>query len=268
MRKLVRRHLGKVVAGGALAVAATATMVAVSLPDQAGAGDSEDRGTAVGASAQDAVGRAGVVEKAPEEARTTAKGIGSDPLTDAETERAEKAALNSNGLRSSARDVEGDRGPQRLSTNLAESEPGEGGADAPRRAQVVYYDYKQDTVITKTVNLDTGKVETTDQAQNVQPPPSAAELTEAASLLIADKHGKGLKQDFKKATGKTLAGPGDLELSGFVFRKETIKDVPSDLAECGKHRCMQVVAKVKNGPWIDTRAFVVDLSARGVGRLG
>ncbi|MFH8991219.1 Tat pathway signal sequence domain protein [Streptomyces sp. NPDC017940] len=264
MRKLVRRHLGKVVAGGALAVAATATMVAVTLPDQAGAGDAGERSTAAGTAAQDAVGREGVVEAAPEEKD---RGIGSDPLTDAETERAQKAALNSNGLRSSARDVEGDRGPQRLSTNLAESEPGESGAGAPRRAQVVYYDYKKDTVVTKTVNLATGKVETTQQAQNVQPPPSADELTEAASLLIADEHGKGLKQDFKKATGKALAGPGDLELSGFVFRKETIRSVPSDLAECGKHRCLQVVAKVKSGPWIDTRSFVVDLSARSVGRL-
>ncbi|GGR96550.1 hypothetical protein GCM10010252_39050 [Streptomyces aureoverticillatus] len=265
MRKLVRRHLGKVVAGGAVAVAATAALLAVTLPEQAGADDSGDRSTTAGSARQDAVGREGVVEAAPEEGE---KGIGSDPLTDAETELAQKAALNSNGLRSSARDVEGDRGPQRLSTNLAESEPGESGADAPRRAQVVYYDYKKDTVITKTVDLESGKVESTEQAQNVQPPPGREELTEAAQLLIADEHGKGLKQDFKKATGKDLAGPGQLELSGFVFRKETIKNVPSDLTACGKHRCLQVVAKVKNGPWIDTRAFVVDLSARTVGRLG
>ncbi|GGO39255.1 Tat pathway signal sequence domain protein [Streptomyces lasiicapitis] len=265
MRKLVRRHLGKVVAGGALAVAATAALLAVTLPEQAGADDSGDRAAAGSARQDAAVGREGVVEAAPEEGT---KGIGSDPLTDAETELAQKAALNSNGLRSSARDVEGDRGPQRLSTNLAESEPDDSGADAPRRAQIVYYDYKKDTVITKTVNLDSGKVESTQQAQNVQPPPGKEELTEAAQLLIADEHGKGLKQDYKKATGKDLSGPGELELSGFVFRKETIKNVPSDLTECGKHRCLQVVTKVKNGPWIDTRSFVVDLSARTVGRLG
>ncbi|MFD9905271.1 Tat pathway signal sequence domain protein [Streptomyces sp. NPDC059063] len=264
MRTLVRRHLGKVIAGGALAVAATAAMVAVTLPDQAGAEDSGKRSTAVGSSRQDAVAPDGTVEDAPDEG---SEGVGSDPLTDAETERAEKAALNSMAQRSSARDVEGDRGPQRLSTNLSESEPDESEGAAPRRADIIYYDYKKDTVITKTVNLESGKVESTTSSKNVQPPANKAELAEAAQLLIADEHGKGLKEDYKKSTGKALNGPGDLDLSGFIFRKETREKVPSDLAECGAHRCVQVVAKVRNGPWIDTRAFVVDLSARHVGRL-
>ncbi|MEL3950893.1 MULTISPECIES: Tat pathway signal sequence domain protein [Streptomyces] len=264
MGELVRRHLGKVVAGGALAVVATAAMVVVTLPEGAGAGDRGDRSTAAGSARQDAIAPEGVVEDAPEEGE---KGIGSDPLTDAETERAEKAALDSNGLRTSARDVEGDRGPQRLSTNLAENDPAE-GADAARRAQIVYYDYKKDAAITKTVNLETGKVESTNSAHNVQPPPTKDELTEATQLLIADPLGKGLKQDYKKATGKDLTGPGDLDLSGFIFSKQTNLKIPAELSECGKHRCFQVVAKVKRGPWIDTRAFVVDLSSRAVGRLG
>ncbi|MGA4838935.1 Tat pathway signal sequence domain protein [Streptomyces sp. G45] len=262
MRKLVRRHLGKVVAGGALAVAATAATVAVTLPDDAGAKDSGSRSTAVGTSRQDAVAPDGRVEAAPNEG---SEGVGSDPLTDAETERAEKIALNSGELRASARNVEGDRGPQRLSTNLTESETGD---ETARRADIVYYDYKKDTVITKTVNLKTNKVESTTSSRNVQPPANKDELAEAAGLLIADEHGKGLKEDYKKATGKALTGPGDLDLSGFIFRKDTVERVPSDLSQCGTHRCVQVVGKVKNGPWIDTRAFVVDLSARHVGRLG
>ncbi|WP_171075883.1 Tat pathway signal sequence domain protein [Streptomyces sp. YIM 121038] len=261
MRKLVRRHLGKVVAGGALAVAATAALVAVTLPDRAG---ESDRSTAAGSSRQDAVAPDGTVEAAPDEG---SEGVGSDPLTDAETARAQKIALDSNGLRSRARDVEGDRGPERLSTNLAENEPGATGDDAARRAEIVYYDYKKDAVVAKTVNLKTGEVESTNTAQNVQPPPSEEELTEAARLLIADGHGKGLRDDYEKATGKKLEGPSDLDLSGFVFRKETLDSVPADLQDCGKHRCIQVVAKVKNGPWIDTRAFIVDLSDRHVGRV-
>ncbi|EPH41487.1 hypothetical protein STRAU_5454 [Streptomyces aurantiacus JA 4570] len=252
-------------AGGALAVAATATMVAVTLPDRAGA-EGPERSTAAGSTRQDAVAPNGTVEDAPAEG---AEGIGSDPLTDAETERAEKIALNSTGsLRSSARDVEGDRGPQRLSTNLGENEGDESAADEARRADIIYYDYEKDTVITKTVNLESGKVESTTSSRNVQPPANKEELSEAARLLIADEHGKGLKEDYKKATGKALTGPGDLDLSGFIFRGETRKHVPSDLKECGAHRCVQVVAKVKNGPWIDTRAFAVDLSARRVGRVG
>lgn len=261
MRELVRRHLGKVVAGSAVAVAATAVLVGVTLPGSDGSGD---RQTNAAAAKQDAIAKDGVVQAAPEEGE---KGIGSDPLTDAEIERAEKASV-SGQMRSSARDVEGDRGPQLLSTNLSEPEPSDSGAAPPRRAEVVYYDYKQDAVITKTVNVETGKVENANTTHNVQPPPSQEELAEGARLLIADPLGKGLKQDFKHATGKALTGPGQLQLSGMVFRKETVKSVPSDLTECGKHRCLQVVTKVKNGPWIDTRSLVVDLSSRSVGRLG
>ncbi|WP_055552901.1 hypothetical protein [Streptomyces kanamyceticus] len=261
MRELVRRHLGKVVAGSAVAVAATAVLVGVTLPGSDGSGD---RQTNAAASKQDAIAKDGVVQAAPKEGE---KGIGSDPLTDAEIERAEKASV-SGQMRSSARDVEGDRGPQLLSTNLSEPEPSDSGAAVPRRAEVVYYDYKQDAVITKTVNVETGKVENANTTRNVQPPPSQEELAEGARLLIADPLGKGLKQDYKHATGKALTGPGQLQLSGMVFRKETVERVPSSLTECGKHRCLQVVTKVKSGPWIDTRALVVDLSSRTVGRLG
>ncbi|MGV9877799.1 Tat pathway signal sequence domain protein [Streptomyces sp. NPDC003006] len=263
MREIVRRHLGKVVAGAAVASAATAVLVGVNLSESQ-ADASGDRPANAAAAKQDAIAKDGVIEAAPEEG---AKGIGSDPLTDEEIERAEKVSV-SGQMRSSARDVEGDRGPQLLSTNLSEPDPTDVGAAAPRKAEVVYYDYKKDAVITKTVNLETGKVDDSTTAQNVQPPPSQEELTEGAKLLIGDPLGKGLKKDFKHATGKALAGPDQLQLSGMVFRKETVKHVPSSLTECGKHRCLQVVTKVKSGPWIDTRSLVVDLSTRTVGRLG
>ncbi|MFD4725776.1 Tat pathway signal sequence domain protein [Streptomyces seoulensis] len=258
MRHVVERHLGKVVAGGSLAVAATALLLAVTLPNQPDAGaSSEPAGTA----SQDAVAPAGKVEAAPKEKE---HGVGSDPLTDAETARAEAIALRGSGMSAAARDVEGERGPQRIATNLAEDPTGRGA----RRAEIIYYDYKANVTTTRTVDLGTGKVTATTTARHVQPPPSQEELTEAARVLIADPHGKGLKQDYRKATGKDLTGPSELDLSGFVFRKETVEHLPAALETCGEHRCLQVVAKVKNGPWIDTRAFVVDLSARSVGRLG
>lgn len=257
MRQVVERHLGKVVAGGSLAVATTALLLAVTLPNQP---DPGVRGEPAGTASQDAVAPAGKVEAAPREKE---HGVGSDPLTDAETARAEKIALGG-GMSAAARDVEGDRGPQRIATNLAEDPTGKGA----RRAEIIYYDYKANVTTTRTVDLGTGKVAATTTARHVQPPPSLEELTEAARVLIADPHGKGLKQDYRKATGKDLTGPSELDLSGFVFRKETVERLPAALETCGEHRCLQVVAKVRNGPWIDTRAFVVDLSARSVGRLG
>ncbi|MEV5612680.1 Tat pathway signal sequence domain protein [Streptomyces sp. NPDC052225] len=262
MRELARRHLGKLVAGVALAAAGAAVAIGASLPGDAGSAGDAAR---AGAAQRDAVAPEGTVEAAPAEGD---KGVGRDPLTDAETERAEQLAVSGTALRRDARDVEGDRGPQHLSTNLTEVDPGLSAAEAAqRRADVVYYDYKSDSVVTKTVNLDTGKVEDTRTDRGVQPPPNKDELAEAAQLLIADPLGAGLKSDYKDATGKALTTQDQLQLSGMVFRKETVADVPSDLTECGKHRCLRVVAKVKNGPWIDTRALVVDLSDRTVGRL-
>jgi len=42
---------------------------------------------------------------------------------------------------------------------------------------------------------------------------------------------------------------------------------PAVLDKCGEHRCVRLFPKVKNGPWIDARAFVIDLSARKIAKL-
>lgn len=270
MRKTVHRHLGKVVAGTAIAVAGTAVMVAVTLPGTAGADDSGTRaGQAVpqeAGAAAGAGGRAvspGVVEAAPAEGQ---KGEGRDPLTDDELKRVEKIALSKQLFRGSET-VDGDRGPQRLGVDLAEPEADEvGRPDAPRRADVTFYDYRDDALVTRTVDLGTGKVVHSDTQHGVQPPLSRAEKAEAATLLIADPLGSGLKADYKDATGKALTGPDQLQLSGAVYRAAPGAQ-PAVLDRCGEHRCVRLFPKVKNGPWVDARALVIDLSARKVARL-
>ncbi|WP_033322610.1 hypothetical protein [Streptomyces yerevanensis] len=274
MRNIVHRHLGKVVAGAGIAVATTAVMVAVTLPGSAGADDS-DSGSGAGQSAQQAgqgsqeQGQAavqpGVVEEAPAAEGDT--GEGRDPLTEDETERVEQLALDRQ-LQRSSENVEGERGPQRLSVDLAEPEADElDDANAPRRADVTFYDYEDDTLVTKTVNLDTGKVERTDTQRGVQPSISRAEMIEAAELLIADPLGSGLKADYKDATGKELTSPDQLMLNGMVYRG-TSGAQSAALAACGDERCVRLFPKVKNGPWIDARDVVIDLSTRKVGKLG
>ncbi|MFF1451358.1 Tat pathway signal sequence domain protein [Streptomyces sp. NPDC058274] len=268
MRKIAQRHLGKVVAGAAIAVAGTAAMVAVTLPGAAGADDSggtKGAGrTSQGAGQEQGAAQPGVVEQAPAEGD---KGKGRDPLTDDELKRVEQIALNRQ-LFSSSENVEGDRGPQRIGADLAEPEADElDNPNAPRRADVRFYDYKDDTLVTKTVNLDTGKVEQTDTQRDVQPPISHDEMVEAAQLLIAEPLGAGLKADYKDATGKQLTSPDQLMLNSMVYRA-TSGAQPAVLADCGKHRCVRLFPKVKNGPWIDSRDLVIDLSARKVGKLG
>ncbi|MHA5050422.1 Tat pathway signal sequence domain protein [Streptomyces sp. SD15] len=277
MRTIVHRHLGKVVAGAAIAVAGTAVMVGVTLPSSAGADDSgggragggtsqqtgQQTGQQAGQQGQVAA-QPGVVEQAPAEGD---KGKGRDPLTDDETKRVEQIALNRQ-LFSSSEDVEGDRGPQRIGVDLAEPEENElGDPDAPRRADVTFYDYRDDTLVTKTVNLDTGKVERTDTQQGVQPPISRDEMVEAAKLLIADPLGAGLRADYKDATSKELTSPDQLTLNSMVYRV-TSGGLSDTLAKCGEHRCLRLFPKVKNGPWIDSRELVIDLSTRKVGTLG
>ncbi|MEV5906081.1 Tat pathway signal sequence domain protein [Streptomyces sp. NPDC052127] len=270
MRTTVRRHLGKVVAGTAIAVAATAVMVGITLPGTAGADDTG--GGKDGQSTRQAAGQQGdtaaavqpgVVEEAPAEGT---KGEGRDPLTDDEITRVEKIALSRQQFNASE-DVDGDRGPQRLGVDLAEPAADEVDApDAPRRAVVSFYDYKDDALVTKTVNLDTGKVEGTGTQHGVQPPLSAAEQTEAASLLIADPLGADLKADFKDATGKQLTSPDQLQLASMIYRAVPGAE-PAVLDKCGEHRCVRLLPKVRNGPWIDARSLVIDLSTRKVARL-
>lgn len=268
MRETVHRHLGKVMAGAAVAAVGTAAMVAITLPGTAGA---DETGGARGGGTQ-AVRQAGqgqdtvppgVVEQAPAEGK---KGTGRDPLTDDEIRRVEKLALNRR-LLSTGEDVDGDRGPQRLSVDLAEPEADEADVPgAPRRADATFYDYKTDTLVTRTVDLDTGKVEGTGTQQGVQPPLSHAENVEAARILMADPLGAGLKADYKDATGKSLTSPDQLLLSGGVYRAAPGAR-PAVLDQCGLHRCVRLFTKVRNGPWIDTRSLVIDLSARKVAAL-
>ena len=246
-------------------------MVAITLPGTAGAGETGGTGGGPAArqAAQEQEGgplaapQPGVVEKAATEGQ---KGKGLDPLTDDETDRVAKLAVNRQLLNSSE-NVEGDHGPERLTVDLAEPEAGElDAANAPRRAVVTFYDYKSDELVTKTVNLDTGKVEQTSTQRGVQPPLSRAENDEAARLLIADPLGADLKADYKDATGKDLTSPAQLELNAAIYRA-TPGAQAAALDKCGEHRCVRLFPKVKNGPWIDARHLIIDLSARKVAEL-
>ncbi|CAM5743170.1 Tat pathway signal sequence domain protein OS=Streptomyces alboniger OX=132473 GN=CP975_28440 PE=4 SV=1 [Streptomyces alboniger] len=278
MRNIVHHHLGKVVAGAAIAVAGTAVMVGITLPGTAGADETggtrgatqagqqagqetgQEQGQGQG---QGAAVAPGVVEQPPAEGD---KGKGRDPLTDDEITRVAQIAVNRQ-LRDTSEDVEGDRGPQRLTVDLAEPEAAEvDDPDAPRRADVTFYDYRDDTLVSRTVDLDSGKVVRTDTQRGVQPPLSREENVEATNLLIADPLGAGLKADYKDATGKELTSADQLLVTGGVYRA-TEGAQPAVLDKCGEHRCVRLFPKIKNGSWIDARNLVIDLSARKVAEL-
>ncbi|MFH8422503.1 Tat pathway signal sequence domain protein [Streptomyces sp. NPDC018038] len=191
------------------------------------------------------------------------KGVGSDPLTDDELARAEALALTPPGA-SALRDVEGGRGPQHLGTGLADPLPGDG----TRRAEVRFYDYGRDELVTRTVNLATGTVEKSAAQRGVQPSAHPEELREALELILASPLGQGVREDYRDATGKELASTAQLWFNGDVYRPYREANVPARLSRCGEHRCVRLVTKVLNGAWIDTRDLIVDLSARTVTRVG
>ncbi|MBQ0985769.1 Tat pathway signal sequence domain protein [Streptomyces sp. F63] len=275
MGTLMHRPVGKLLAGAAIAVSGTAIAVAVTLPGSAGASDGER--TAAGAEerpggesgdrAGDTAGRqpAGV---AGEEAPAGARGVGRDGLTPDELKRVERLAVTP-GLRSGSEDVEGGRGPEILSTDLAELRPSEvDDAAPPRRAEVSFYDYRDDRLVLRTVNLSTGKVEKTETREGEQPPPTRAEAAEAVRLLLGDPLGAGLKQDYKAATGRALTEPEQLSATAMIYRVDEENAGAAGVRACGEHRCVRLFTKVMGGPWIDVRHLVIDLSAGTVSRLG
>lgn len=258
--RTVRRALW----GAGMAVAATAALIAVTVPRGASAhddGSTRNAAASAGASGhgQDGGSSAVTENDAPQGPQT---GLG--PLTKDEVDRARSLALQHGAPRNSLT-AGRTRGVEYLDADLVE--PPDAAVSAPRRVEVLFYDYGHDQLVKQTVNLDSGTVERTDTTTGVQPPPSSDETRQAAALLIKDPLGKGLRTDFTAATkGQTLTSPDQLRLRGMSFDTGE-QSAPAGLGKCGRNRCVRLFTQVKNGPWIDTTDYVVDLSDRTVGRI-
>ncbi|CAL9341964.1 hypothetical protein SUDANB15_00281 [Streptomyces sp. enrichment culture] len=263
-----RRTLRRLAAGTALALASTGVMITVTLPPDAsgstGAAARTGAAPSVGATPSSSYAPPSVTDTEP--GRTTAvqetgNGVGADPLTDHEIARARRAALaGDRTLRSTSEDVgEREGTPQFLTADL-----GEGPGTGARSAVVLFYDYRADRAVRKTVDLATGRVVRTESATNVQPPPSGQESREALKVLLASPLGKGVEQDYRAATGQPLSDDSRLSVQGLVHEAHSA----AGPADCdGTHRCVRLFTQVKGGRWIDTRDFVVDLSTRTAHRL-
>lgn len=262
-----RRGLTRVLWGAGIAAACTAVMMAVTLPSDATGVDRARSADAKAATptpgSPDAGQEAGTATSerpAPVGRQRTGRG----PLTESEVDRAKALALGPDRM-PSARDVTGRKGPEYLDADLADSAAPSG--DEARRVEVLFYDYDSDALVKKTVDLSTDKVERTDTARGVQPPPSPAETERAADLLIKSAPGAGLRKDFKAAThGKELTSASQLTLQGISYAP-TDRSGPASLSACGRHRCVRLFTQVKGGPWIDTTSLVIDLSDGTVGRI-
>ncbi|MFW6689973.1 hypothetical protein [Streptomyces sp. MAR4 CNX-425] len=266
-----RRLRQRVVWGALTAVAGTAAAVVVAVPFGAAGDDRQDGdpGASASSPAPGAPGTpgapgaggpgAGEPGSAPLPAGST--GTGSDPLTPDEERRAEELALaGDRTLRTESEGVRGREGvPQLVNTELADSSVSAGDR---RIAEVYFYDYARDTLVLKSVDLGSGEVVDTVESTGAQPPPAAPESAAAADLLVASPLGAGLRQDYRAATGEELTGAEQLQVQGMTYTAR-----PGDsggLQRCGEHRCVRLFTRVADGPWIDTRDYVIDLSERKV----
>jgi hypothetical protein len=149
--------------------------------------------------------------------------------------------------------VDGSTGLQYLYTDLAESEDG-----APSRAVTVNsYDYATDELVVQTVDVATGKVETS-RTKGVQLPPSKREVDTAMVRLLADPASQALKDDYKRTTGVALTSADQLDYAGGAW---TADEKSKGAEKCGQHRCIFFQLRTEDGRGLVMVDRIVDLSA-------
>ncbi|MFF7651504.1 hypothetical protein ACFZCY_16845 [Streptomyces sp. NPDC007983] len=145
-------------------------------------------------------------------------------------------------------------------------------ASAPdSEAEVQLYDYASDSLITRLVDLRSGKVVRSSRQHDVQPPPTLAEVRQAVKVILADRRlGDGMRASYRAETKKRLTSPSQLRIQGMSFLGSRAKGVKGaeQVSRCGTHRCVQLFVRIPGGKWIDTSRIVIDLSARRTAVIG
>ncbi|HEY0890813.1 MAG TPA: hypothetical protein VGE38_14500 [Nocardioides sp.] len=154
-------------------------------------------------------------------------------------------------LPASAADVHGELGGELLSVDL----PGDGSAE------VVLYDYAAD--LTHQITVRGGDV-VDSQTARVQPPPTATEATAALGIALDRPLPLPFAAAFAERQGVPLVSPDQVS----VIAGAWTTDGSGAAADCGHHRCVQLVVATPAGDYLDTHDFVVDLSTGTVINLG
>jgi len=182
-------------------------------------------------------------------------GVEDDPLTKEEVNQAKTVAMVP--LTESAKDVTGAKGPEYLSAEIVVGGTG-------RDAAVYFYDYSTDELVKQVVDVTGGKVTGSFKAKQMQLPASDREVATAVDLLLADAAGTDVRALYTKVTGKPWTGKDQLKVEAHIYHAQ-----PADTAaaKCGEHRCLQLVARVTDGPFVDLNDIIIDLSGRTVVRV-
>lgn len=174
-----------------------------------------------------------------------------DPLSVAEIGYA--VALAGSGVPAGATALDGTKGPELLSVDLASTDP----TIKTRPVAVEYYDYAADQVLVVTVELYSAVVTEVASSKKLQPAPSPAESFEAARLLITSAAGERIRTEYQATIGKPITA-GDLTITGGSYTN-TAASKADDV--CGADRCVQLQLQGPDGKYLSTAGLVVDLSS-------
>ena len=135
----------------------------------------------------------------------------------------------------------------------------------PRRVDVFVYLYDSDTLLHAVVNLTTRTVDSVETAQDVQLPLTQDETARAFQLLMADTAVKtAIAAQYQTITSEALTKPeSQLKFRALIYRADAQPNAHPDAAECGAHRCAQLLLTTQADVVINLLP-IVDLS---LGRL-
>ena len=157
------------------------------------------------------------------------------------------------------RDARGTPGAEVLLVDLPLKDP---GSDA-RVVEVSLYDYASDRTIQASVNLTRDSVEQIRTSDDLQLPPSRAEVEVALREAITSDFRPRFLDEFEQLTGASLLAPEQVIVTGVVWHGATppgMGDIGAGDPGCGPERCVQLLIALPSGRYLSTADFFVNLS--------
>ncbi len=129
-----------------------------------------------------------------------------------------------------------------------------------RRADVQVYDYARNVLTLLVVNLDTGAVDSSETATGVQPPLSLNESSRALGIVLDDPQaGPAIRGQYQQLATRSLTDAAQLQTAALVFYPDPTANAIVRAAQCGSHRCAQLLLATEDGHSLPATP-IVDLS--------
>ncbi len=170
-------------------------------------------------------------------------GVGYDPLTANEAERALTLALGKQEQEGVYRNERAIQPLEILSVERYDAPKGSQSAGSTSRQGDVYlYEYATDTLIHSIIDVESGAVRE-ERLRGVQLPLTVREKARALQIIRGDADlWSALAERYRLITGETLTATEQLQTKVSLFLGESMPDqVNAAAQQCGQHRCAQVL---------------------------